>query len=91
MLRQDVGESLFLVVRDEDGYYVEEKVVWGAKDTFTEFGSKAFMVLVDEGEEYEPKPINPIVFQHGAQLTKFFGAFEDETIAEGVCSYLNGF
>ena len=92
MLRQDVGDSLFLVVHcSEGGYEVQEKVVWGAKDTENVFGDKAFLVLVEPGDEDEPQPEGALVFQHGDELQKFAGAFEDYDIASGVCKYLNGY
>jgi len=90
MLRQDVGQDLFLVTKAAGhGYQVERKVVWGAKDTETDFGDKAFLVLVQPGEEYSPKPENAMVFEHGSELEKFVGAFEDRNVADSVCQHLN--
>ena len=92
MLNQDVGDSLFLVLREPgEGYYVEERVVWGRKDTGTDFGDRSYLVLVYPGDEYEPDPEDPVVFRHGHAGSEFFAAFEDADLAHSTCEYLNGY
>jgi len=89
MFRQDVGSEMYLVVRSDKRYQIETKVVWGAKDTETNWGERGYLVLVDPGEEYNPKPDNAMVFRHGEDLSRFAAAFDEYEIARSVCDHLN--
>jgi len=99
MISQEVGDSLFLVIKPKgDEYYVDHRVVWGRKDTETDFGERNWLVLVPPGEEWEPRPIDAIIFRHGFSFPEensidgtFVASFEEEYLAEEVCDYLNGY
>ena len=91
MFSQEVGESLYLVIRENDSYNVQERVVWGTKDTETDWAGQNWLVLVRPGEEYEKRPDDAVVFQHGKGLPNVAGTFEDRDMAYSVCEYLNGY
>ena len=89
MFRQEVGSEMYLVVNNGGEYAIETKVVWGAKDTETDWGKRGYLVLVDPGEQYESKPDGAMIFRHGEDLSRFAAAFDEYSIARSVCDHLN--
>ena len=90
MQTQNVGQSLYLVIRTDEGFEIEHRVVWGAKDTETNWGERGYLVLVEPGNEYDSNPPDAMLFRHGQEPGAFAGAFEDYEIARGVRDHLNG-
>ncbi len=89
MFNQKVGSKMYLVVNDGGEYYIETKVVWGTKDTETNWGERGYLVLVNPGEEHDSEPEDAMIFRHGEDLVRFAAAFDDYEIARGVCDHLN--